>query len=109
MVAPSGSISMPQMHHPCGVERLHVIEDHSAATLTAAAELSEGVLYVPVSSLEEGAAIAAGYPCCSFRGSIVALDAKSGEELWRRHFIPPAEQHGVNTAGTPQSMRERRG
>ncbi len=78
------------------------IEDHSAATLTAAAELSEGVLYVPVSSLEEGAAIAAGYPCCSFRGSIVALDAKSGEELWRRHFIPPAEQHGVNTAGTPQ-------
>jgi len=78
------------------------IEDHSAATLTAAAELSDGVLYVPVSSLEEGAAIAAGYPCCSFRGSIVALDARSGEELWRRHFIPPAEQHGVNAAGTPQ-------
>ena len=43
------------------------IEDHGAATLTAAAELSDGVLYVPVSSLEEGAAIAAGYPCCSFR------------------------------------------
>ena len=78
------------------------IEDHSAATLTAAAELSDGVLYVPVSSLEEGAAIAAGYPCCSFRGSIVALDAKSGDELWRRHFIPAAEQHGVNAAGTPQ-------
>jgi polyvinyl alcohol dehydrogenase (cytochrome) len=78
------------------------IEDHSAATLTAAAELSGGVLYVPVSSLEEGAAIAAGYPCCSFRGSIVALDAKSGDEIWRRHFIPPAEQHGVNAAGTPQ-------
>ena len=78
------------------------IEDHSASTLTAAAELSNGVLYVPVSSLEEGAAIAAGYPCCSFRGSIVALDARSGEELWRRHFIPPAEQHGVNAAGTPQ-------
>ncbi len=78
------------------------IEDHSAATLTAAAELSDGVLFVPVSSLEEGAAIAAGYPCCSFRGSIVALDAKSGEELWRRHFIPPAEQRGVSAAGTPQ-------
>ena len=78
------------------------IDDHSAATLTAAAELSDGVLYVPVSSLEEGAAIAAGYPCCSFRGSIVALDAKSGDELWRRHFIPLAEQRGANAAGTPQ-------
>lgn len=78
------------------------IDDHSAATLTAAAELSDGVLYVPVSSLEEGAAIAAGYPCCSFRGAIVALDAQSGAEIWRRHFIPPAEQHGVNAVGTPQ-------
>jgi polyvinyl alcohol dehydrogenase (cytochrome) len=78
------------------------IDDHSAATLTAAAELSDGVLYVPVSSLEEGAAIAAGYPCCSFRGAIVALDAKSGDEIWRRHFIPAAEQSGVNAAGTAQ-------
>ena len=78
------------------------IDDHSAATLTAAAELSDGVLYVPVSSLEEGAAIAAGYPCCSFRGAIVALDARSGDELWRRHFIPPAQRSGVNAAGTEQ-------
>ena len=78
------------------------VDDHSAATLTAAAELSDGVLYVPVSSLEEGAAIAAGYPCCSFRGAIVALDARSGDELWRRHFIPPAQRSGANAAGTEQ-------
>lgn len=77
------------------------IDDHNAATLTAAAELSDGVLFVPVSSLEEGAAIAAGYPCCSFRGSIVALDAQSGRELWRRHFVPAAVQTGTNGAGTP--------
>jgi len=74
---------------------------HGNATLTAASELSEGVLYVPVSSLEEGAAIAADYPCCTFRGSVVALDAMTGEELWRRFFIPEAVETGKNDAGTP--------
>lgn len=77
------------------------MDAHGNATLTAAAELSEGVLYVPVSSLEEGAAIAAGYPCCTFRGSVVALDAMTGEELWRRFFIPEAVETGENAAGTP--------
>lgn len=78
------------------------MDAHGSATLTGAAELSSGVLYVPVSSLEEGAAIAAGYPCCTFRGSVVALDARSGQELWRRHFIPKATQTGINEVGTPQ-------
>lgn len=77
------------------------MDDHGATTLTAAAELSEGVLYVAVSSLEEGAAIAADYQCCTFRGSIVALDAHTGQELWRRHFVPEATQTGENEAGTP--------
>ena len=77
------------------------MDDHGATTLTAAAELSEGVLYVAVSSLEEGAAIAPDYQCCTFRGSIVALDAHTGQELWRRHFIPEATRIGQNEAGTP--------
>ena len=77
------------------------MDQHGNATLTGASELSDGVLYVPVSSLEEGAAIAAGYPCCTFRGSVVALDAMTGEELWRRFFIPEAVEAGKNDAGTP--------
>ena len=76
------------------------MDQHGNATLTGASELSDGVLYVPVSSLEEGAAIAAGYPCCTFRGSVVALDAMTGEELWRRFFIPEAVEAGKNDAGT---------
>lgn len=78
------------------------MDDHSAATLTAAAELSGDVLYVPISSLEEGSAVAANYPCCTFRGAVVALEASSGRELWRRHFIPPAARTGDNTAGVAQ-------
>jgi len=75
------------------------MDDHGVATLTAASTLVGDVLYVPVSSLEEGAAISADYPCCTFRGSIAALDAGTGEELWRRYFIPPAKQEARNSAG----------
>ena len=72
------------------------MDDHGATTLTSTAELSDGVLYVAVSSLEEGAAIAPGYECCTFRGSIAALEADTGRELWRRHFLPEAKQVGKN-------------
>ena len=41
--------------------------------LTAAATAHEGVVYVPVSSWEEARASDATYPCCTFRGSVVAL------------------------------------
>jgi polyvinyl alcohol dehydrogenase (cytochrome) len=39
------------------------------------------VLYVPVSSVEEVLAIDPRYSCCTFRGLIAALDARTGEVL----------------------------
>ena len=75
------------------------MDDHGVATLTAASTLVDDVLYVPISSLEEGAAISADYPCCTFRGAVAALNAGSGEELWRRYFIPPAKEQATNSAG----------
>lgn len=75
------------------------MDDHSAAQLTAASALVDGVLYVPISSLEEGSAIRPDYPCCTFRGAVVALKPETGEELWRTHFIPPAQPLGKNPAG----------
>jgi outer membrane protein assembly factor BamB len=40
------------------------------------------------------------YPCCTFRGSVVALDAQSGDEIWKTYVIPdvPAALDG-NAAG----------
>jgi polyvinyl alcohol dehydrogenase (cytochrome) len=75
------------------------MDDHGVATLTAASTLVDDVLYVPISSLEEGAAISADYPCCTFRGAVAALNAGTGEELWRRYFIPPAKEQATNGAG----------
>ena len=77
------------------------IEDHSAATLTAAAELSDGVLYVPVSSLEEGAAIAAGYPCCSL-GIDRGARCRVGRRTVASAFHSPSGTTWRQRAGTPQ-------
>src|SRR5271170_6129998 len=54
------------------------LDDHPAARITGAPSLSEGRLYVPVSSIEEVLATGAKYECCTFRGSVAALDAATG-------------------------------
>ena len=63
------------------------LETHPAALLTGGATLYKGVLYVPVSSSEEVAAGREGYACCSFRGSVVALDEATGKQLWKTFTI----------------------
>ena len=49
-------------------------DNHPAARITGSPTLFRGQLYVPISSTEEAPAAAPDYPCCSFRGSVVALD-----------------------------------
>jgi polyvinyl alcohol dehydrogenase (cytochrome) len=63
------------------------LDDHVMARLLGAPKLHEGVLYAPVSSLEEVAAADPKYPCCTFRGSIVALDPVTGRKLWQSHSV----------------------
>ncbi|MGC8517793.1 MAG: PQQ-binding-like beta-propeller repeat protein [Steroidobacteraceae bacterium] len=58
------------------------------ATLTGTPALYDGTLYVPVSSLEEATAAAMHKPCCSFRGSVVALNGETGAVRWRTFTIP---------------------
>ena len=43
--------------------------------MTGAPTLVAGRLYVPLSSLEESGAGNPSYPCCTFRGGVVAYDA----------------------------------
>lgn len=77
-------------------------DEHPNATITATPSLLDDTLYVPVSSLEVSLAVDPAYPCCTFRGSVVALDAVTGEERWKTYTIEetPAEQ-SKNSAGTP--------
>jgi polyvinyl alcohol dehydrogenase (cytochrome) len=62
------------------------VDDHPLVRLTGSPALHEGRLYVPTSSYEE-AGKSPTYPCCTFRGSIVALDAASGDVRWRAYTI----------------------
>ena len=47
-------------------------------------------LYVPVSSREESQVGDPRYPCCSFRGSVVALDAATGARIWKTYSVAQA-------------------
>ena len=68
------------------------IDDHPAAVITGAPTLVGATLYVPVSSFEEVTGANPNYSCCTFRGSVVALDASTGKVLWKAYTIPkPAE------------------
>jgi len=76
-------------------------DDHPNATVTGAPVLDGDRLYVPVSSLEVTSAADPKYPCCSFRGSVLALDAASGKTAWKAWTIDEAPRKvGVTSAGT---------
>ncbi len=78
------------------------VDPHPAARITGSPLFVGSTLYVPVSSGEEGAAIDPKYPCCTFRGSLVALDPRTGAMLWKSYTIPdPPKPIGrKNSAGT---------
>ncbi|MCX8497969.1 MAG: PQQ-binding-like beta-propeller repeat protein, partial [Caulobacteraceae bacterium] len=58
--------------------RSPVLDSHVAASLTGATTVSGDTLYVPVSSYEEAVSMSKAYACCTFRGSLVALDLRTG-------------------------------
>ncbi len=67
------------------------VEDHPVAKITGAPTLYEDRLYVPVSSQEERTAgWSTVYPCCTFRGSVVALDAANGHTIWKTYPVQDA-------------------
>ena len=79
------------------------IDDHAFARITGSPVLYEGRLYVPVASMEEGPGGDPHYPCCTSRGSVAALDAASGQVLWKSYTVPETPQPtGKNKYGTPR-------
>jgi polyvinyl alcohol dehydrogenase (cytochrome) len=65
-------------------------DPHPAARITGSPLLVGIRLYVPVSSGEEGASADPDYPCCTFRGSLVALDTATGKQVWKSYTIDQA-------------------
>jgi polyvinyl alcohol dehydrogenase (cytochrome) len=80
------------------------VEDHPVAKITGAPTLYEDRLYVPVSSQEErSAGWSTVYPCCTFRGSVVALDAANGHTIWKTYVVQdPPKPMGKTPSGVQQ-------
>ena len=68
--------------------------------ITGNLTLHNGTVYAPVSSLEEVLAMRLDIECCSFRGAVVALDARNGQIKWKTYTIEQyADYLGHNKMG----------
>jgi polyvinyl alcohol dehydrogenase (cytochrome) len=64
------------------------VDSHAAAMESGSPVVYRGTVYIGVSSYEETLALTPGYACCSFRGSVVALNARTGTLLWKTYTVP---------------------
>jgi polyvinyl alcohol dehydrogenase (cytochrome) len=78
------------------------IETHDSTRLTGAPVAYNETVYVPVASWEETRASDPEYPCCTFRGSVVALRIRDGAQLWKTYMTKAPSETGKNTQGTAQ-------
>lgn len=77
------------------------LDEHPAARITGAPILVNGKLYVPMASLEEASAAQPTYSCCTFRGSVSAVDAVTGKKIWQTYSVPdPAKPYKTSKNGT---------
>src|SRR5262245_19702102 len=78
--------------------------DHFATMATATPRVHNGVVYQPFSSFEEVLAADPNYPCCTFRGSVVALEAATGKKIWQTFTIPDAAKPTGKTVSGKQQL-----
>lgn len=77
------------------------VDDHANATITGTPALGDGLLYVPISSLEVSSAADPTYACCTFIGAVAALDIETGETTWKvRTIDQEPKEFSVTSIGT---------
>jgi polyvinyl alcohol dehydrogenase (cytochrome) len=89
-----------------------ILDPHPLAVVTQSPVVYGGRVYVGVSSLEETASKLV-YPCCSFQGSMLALDAATGQIRWRTPMLPtnggaPGGFSGAAVWGSAPAIDEQR-
>jgi polyvinyl alcohol dehydrogenase (cytochrome) len=69
------------------------VEAFPAAIVTSSPVVFKGVVYVGVASAEKNIAADPTYNrCCVSRGSMVALDQRTGRKIWQTYMVP--DNHG---------------
>jgi len=89
------------------------VDTHPAAIITGSPVFNGNVVYVGVSSQEEAFATNDAYACCTFRGSMVALNATTGAILWKTYTLPDnggaPNQYSGNAIWSPPAIDPARG
>jgi polyvinyl alcohol dehydrogenase (cytochrome) len=75
------------------------VDDFPVAGITSSPQVYNGRLYVGVKSGEEAAGADPNYECCRFRGSLVALDALTGKQVWKTYTIEEPKRTKKNAKG----------
>ena len=78
------------------------VEPHRDAIITSSPTVYGGRVYVGLSSKEVFNPTLPNYPCCQARGGVAALDAHTGEVLWKRYTVPPSKQLAGTFLGLPR-------
>ncbi|WP_372784280.1 PQQ-binding-like beta-propeller repeat protein [Phenylobacterium sp.] len=77
------------------------LDTNPVATITGTPLVVKDTVMVPLTSGEEGTGGDPKYPCCSFRGSVAALDLATGKQRWKTYVIPePLKPTRLNKVGT---------
>jgi polyvinyl alcohol dehydrogenase (cytochrome) len=82
------------------------VHPHPAGIITGSPVLAGDKIYVGISSRESTYDPAHGLTCCIFRGAVVALNAQTGDILWRSYGLPdnggvPGRFAGAAIIGPP--------
>jgi polyvinyl alcohol dehydrogenase (cytochrome) len=84
------------------------LEDNPFTVITQSATVVDGVVYIGTASNEEGVAAQPGYLCCTFRGSMQAVNLATGAVLWKTYMVPPGYSGGAIWGSSPAVDRKRR-
>jgi len=76
------------------------VETHDSTRLTGGPVVYGGTVYVPVASWEETRSADLDYPCCTFRGSVVALRIRDGKQVWKTFMTGVPVETGKSSRGT---------
>ncbi len=76
---------------------------HPLAQITGSPIVYGDRVYVPMASREENAASDPKYPCCTFRGSLTALNIADGSTAWRLYTVDPLMPRGTSSTGAQLS------
>ncbi len=69
------------------------------AGITSSPVFYNGRIYIGIRSGEEASGADPHYECCRFRGSVVALDAATGKQVWKTYLVDEPKRTTKNKAG----------